>query len=133
MDCIRITLRLKTNAYFIGVEYATYPNTLQTLMDEMSKSQFAVLGFSAGLHMLNAIMYAVTLLFCCCYISFRRRHTHPKLAYIGDIMSWFQPLMTAVYIIQHSWLYIYLYIHNTLILVSSLCLFILIHMQCVYA
>ena len=75
---------------------------LQALLDELSPGQYAALGFSAGLHYLNAVAYCVTLTFSCCYCALRLRNSYPRLARVGDIMAWLQILAMCFYFIEHA-------------------------------
>jgi hypothetical protein len=94
--------RLPSNATYGGIEYAPNVQHLQALLDELSPGQFAALGVSAGLHMLNAIAYATTLTFACCYVAGRVRHVYPRVARVGDVLAWLQILEMVLYFIEHS-------------------------------
>jgi len=94
--------RLPSNATYSNIEYAPSAEKLQALFNELTPGQYAVLGFSAGLHMLNAVAYAVTLILALCYISLNLRAAYPIVSKIADFFAWFQLLDMFIYFSQHS-------------------------------
>lgn len=92
---------LPSNGTYSSIEYAFHPPQLQSIINSMNSSQFCTVGFSVGLHLLNAIMYATTLSFTCAYVASRCRHRLSWFAQIGDLLIWLQPLECAFYFVQH--------------------------------
>ena len=92
---------LPTNITYGSIEYAFHRAQLQSIIDSMNKSQFCTVGFSAGLHLLNTIMYATTLAFTCAYVASQCRTRLSWFARLGDILVWLQPLEFVFYFIQH--------------------------------
>jgi hypothetical protein len=92
---------LPSNGTYSSIEYAFHRPQLQSIIDSMNSSQFCTVGFSVGLHLLNAIMYAVTLSFTCAYVANRYRQRLNWFAQIGDFLVWLQPLECAFYFVQH--------------------------------
>lgn len=92
---------LPMNGTYGSIEYAFHSSQLQSIIDSMTSPQFCTVGFSVGLHLLNALMYATTLSFTCAYVASRCRHRLGWFAVTGDILIWLQPLECAFYFIQH--------------------------------
>jgi hypothetical protein len=92
---------LPTNGTYASIEYTLHRAQLQLIIDSMSMSQFCTVGFSVGLHLLNALMYATTLSFTCAYVANQFRTRLRWFAHIGDLLVWLQPLECAFYFIQH--------------------------------
>ena len=92
---------LPTNGTYASIEYALHRAPLQSIIDSMSMSQFCTVGFSVGLHLLNALMYAITLSFTCAYVANQCRARLSWFARIGDLLVWLQPLECAFYFVQH--------------------------------
>lgn len=93
---------LPDKTHYGDIEYATTKKKLAELMARMNRGDFAVLGFSAGLHFLNAIAYAVTLTSACAFTALKLRDVYPKFARLGDIFAWLQLFEMSFYFIQHS-------------------------------
>ena len=92
---------LPTNGTYGSIEYALHRAQLQSIIDSMSMSQFCTVGFSIGLHLLNALMYATTLSFTCAYLARQCRARVHWFACIGDLLVWLQPVECAFYFVQH--------------------------------
>jgi hypothetical protein len=92
---------LPANGTYSSIEYAFHRPQLQSIIDSMNKAQFCTVGFSAGLHLLNALMYATTLSFTCAYVALKCRTQLSWFARIGDFLIWLQPLECAFYFVQH--------------------------------
>jgi hypothetical protein len=92
---------LPSNGTYSSIEYALHAPQLQSIIDSMNSSQFCTVGFSVGLHLLNALMYATTLSFTCAYVASRCRHRLSWFAQVGDLLIWLQPLECAFYFVQH--------------------------------
>ncbi len=93
---------LPTDTHYGDIEYANTREKLAELMAVMNRGDFAVLGFSAGLHFLNAIAYALTLTCTTSFCALKLRETHPKVAAMANFMAWLQILQACFYFIQHS-------------------------------
>jgi hypothetical protein len=92
---------LPINGTYSSIEYALHRSQLQSIIDSMNSSQFCTVGFSVGLHLLNALMYAITLSFTCSYVASKCRQRLKWFACVGDLLIWLQPLECAFYFIQH--------------------------------
>ena len=92
---------LPANGTYSSIEYALHRPQLQSIIDSMNPAQFCTVGFSIGLHLLNAIMYATTLSFSCAYVASKCRQQLPWFARFGDLLIWLQPLECAFYFVQH--------------------------------
>jgi len=92
---------LPSNGTYSSIEYALHSSQLQSIINSMNSSQFCTVGFSVGLHLLNALMYATTLSFTCAYVASRCRQQLSWFAQVGDILIWLQPLECIFYFIQH--------------------------------
>jgi hypothetical protein len=92
---------LPSNGTYSSIEYALHSSQLQSIINSMNSSQFCTVGFSVGLHLLNALMYATTLSFTCAYVASRCRQQLSWFAQVGDILIWLQPLECIFYFIQN--------------------------------
>jgi len=92
---------LPSNGTYSSIEYAFHRPQLQSIIDSMNMAQFCTVGFSAGLHLLNALMYATTLSFTCAYVALKCRTQLSWFARIGDFLIWLQPLECAFYFVQN--------------------------------
>lgn len=92
---------LPANGTYSAIEYAMHRPQLQSIIDSMNSAQFCTVGFSVGLHLLNALMYATTLSFTCAHVANRCRQRLRWFARVGDLLIWLQPLECAFYFIQN--------------------------------
>jgi hypothetical protein len=92
---------LPSNGTYSSIEYALHRTQLQSIIDSMNSSQFCTVGFSVGLHLLNALMYATTLSFTCAFVASKCRQRLSWFARVGDFLIWLQPLECAFYFIQN--------------------------------
>ena len=92
---------LPVNGTYSSIEYAMHRPQLQSIIDSMNLAQFCTVGFSVGLHLLNAIMYAIVLSFTCAHVASKCRQRLLWFARVGDLLIWLQPLECIFYFVQH--------------------------------
>ncbi len=98
--------RLPAGQSYAALEFAGTAEKLQLYLDTFSRSQYAVVGISVGLHLFNAVVYAVTLATVSAFCSLHlRAGGHTRWARVADIVCWLQPLTWILYTCQHGLLF----------------------------
>ncbi len=75
---------------------------LQELFIKFQPAQYAIVGFSVGLHMFNAFLYSIVLALVGALGTLHLRTHKPSLALAARWMVNIQPIQCIIYLIQHS-------------------------------
>ena len=98
--------KLPQGHHYSDLEFAGSAFTLQRYIDDLTKTEMAVFGFSNALHLFNAVMYAVTLAAASAFCSLQLRAAdHTRWACVADLVCWIQPVTWLIYTVQHVLLF----------------------------
>ena len=85
-----------------SLEYSFDRVTMQGHLDTFDPAQYCVVGFSVGLHLFNAFMYAACLSAGAAYASLQLRAAGlVGWSRVGDTVAYMQLLTVALYFIEH--------------------------------